>query len=307
MGDCTTRHHSAAYDGDWRWTLALPAGFVMLWSTGFIGARLGLPWIEPMTFLALRMALATLLLCGVALLTRAPWPRGTTAVAHTAIAGLLVHGCYLGGVFWAIDRGQAAGVTAILVALQPLLTATLVGPVLGERVSRGQWFGLLLGFVGVGLVIASRLDGGTATGETLTATLVALLGITLGTLYQKRFCPATDLRTGGTIQYAAAGLVLGGLALTLESNRIVWTGELIFALAWLVLVLSVGAIGLLFVLIRHGAASRVAALFYLAPPLTVIAAWLLFDERLGVGALLGLGIVVAGVALVQRAHPVADP
>ena len=289
------------------WTLVLPGAFIVLWSTGFIGARLGLPWIEPMTFLALRMGLATALLFAVALATRAPWPRGARAVTHTAIAGLLVHGCYLGGVFWAIDRGQAAGVTAILVALQPLLTATLVGPLLGERVTRLQWLGLLLGFAGVGLVIASRLGDGTATAETLAATLVALLGITFGTLYQKRFCPVTDLRTGGTIQYAATGMVLTALALSLERGAITWTGELVFALAWLVLVLSVGAIGLLFLLIQHGAASRVAALFYLAPPFTVVLAWLLFDEHLGAEALLGLAIVVAGVALVQRARPAATP
>lgn len=288
---------------EWAWTLALPASFVMLWSTGFIGARLGLPYIEPMTFLAIRMLLATGLLFAVALLTRAPWPGSARAVAHTAIAGLLVHGCYLGGVFWAIDRGQAAGVTAIFVALQPLLTATLAGPLLGERVSRGQWIGLLLGFAGVTLVISSRLQGGTASSATLISTTVALLGITLGTLYQKRFCPVTDLRTGGAIQFAATGLVFTGIAAATETGQIIWTGELIFALAWLVLVLSVGAIGLLFLLIQHGAASRVAALFYLAPPLTVVMAWGLFDERLAPSALAGLVVVVIGVALVQRARP----
>ncbi|AGY91487.1 hypothetical protein SPICUR_02365 [Spiribacter curvatus] len=288
---------------EWAWALALPASFVMLWSTGFIGARLGLPYIEPMTFLAIRMLLATGLLFAVALLTHAPWPGSARAVAHTAIAGLLVHGCYLGGVFWAIDRGQAAGVTAIFVALQPLLTATLAGPLLGERVSRGQWLGLLLGFAGVSLVVSSRLQEGTAGSATLISTTVALLGITLGTLYQKRFCPVTDLRTGGAIQFAATGLVFTGIAAATETGRITWTGELVFALAWLVLVLSVGAIGLLFLLIQHGAASRVAALFYLAPPLTVVMAWGLFDERLAPSALAGLVVVVIGVALVQRARP----
>ena len=275
----------------------------MLWSTGFIGAVLGLPWIEPMTFLALRMLLAAGILGAVALATRAPWPPNSRALLHTAVAGLLVHGCYLGGVFWAIDRGQAAGVTAILVALQPLLTATLAGPLLGERVSRVQWLGLLVGFAGVALVIISGLEASTATPATIVSTLIALLGITAGTMYQKRFCPVTDLRTGGTVQYLATALVLGTLALTTETNQITWHGELIFAMAWLVLVLSVGAIGLLFLLIRHGAASRVASLFYLAPPMTVLIAWWLFDERLAPLALVGLVIVVVGVVTVQRARP----
>jgi drug/metabolite transporter (DMT)-like permease len=284
------------------WTVALPAGFVALWSTGFIGARLGLPYIEPLTFLTIRMLLATVLLLLIAAITKAPWPRGRHALLHTAMAGLLVHAAYLGGVFWAIDLGQAAGVTAILVALQPLLTATLAGPLLGEHVGRMQWFGLTLGFAGVALVISSRMGSGTASAGTLTASAIALLGITLGTLYQKRFCPETDLRTGGTVQYAVSGLVFASLALLTESQTITWSGELIFALAWLVLVLSVGAIGLLYLLIRHGAASRVAALLYLAPPLTVITAWLLFDEQLAPRALVGLAIVVCGVALVQRGY-----
>jgi drug/metabolite transporter (DMT)-like permease len=272
----------------------------MLWSTGFIGARLGLPHIEPLTFLALRLLIAAALLSAIAALTRAPWPRTPRAIAHTAVAGLLVHAAYLGGVFWAIDRGQAAGVTAIMVALQPLLTATLAGPLLNERVGRWQWLGLMLGFIGVGLVITSRLEGGQISASSLSATAIALMGITLGTLYQKRFCPLSDLRTGGSIQYLVSALVLSVLALLTESQVINWTGELIFAFAWLVLVLSLGAVGLLFALIRHGAAARVASLFYLAPPLTVIMAWLLFDEQLSAMALVGLGVVVVGVALVQR-------
>ncbi len=256
-----------------------------------------------MTFLAIRMLLAAVLLLTLAVIMRAPWPRTPTAIVHTAVAGVLVHACYLGGVFWAIDRGQTAGVTAILVALQPLLTATLAGPLLGERVTPRQWLGLLLGFVGVTLVITARVEGGVTNAATLTTTTIALVGITLGTLYQKRFCPLTDLRTGGVIQYAVCGLVFFTLAGLTETRQITWTGELIFALAWLVLVLSVGAVGLLYLLIRHGAASRVASLFYLAPPVTVFTAWLLFDERLGPAALIGLAVVVAGVALVQTRSP----
>lgn len=258
------------------------------------------PYIEPLTLLSIRFVIAAALLGLIALITRAPWPRCPRMALHIAVAGFLVHATYLSGVFIAIDLGQAAGVTAILVALQPLLTATLVGPMLGEQVTRWQWLGLFLGLVGVLLVISGRIEGGIITPGTLAASAFALIGITLGTLYQKRFCPQTDLRTGGTIQFAASALVLIPAALLLETQTIIWTGELVFALAWLVLVLSVGAIGLLYTLLRRGDASRVASLFYLAPPFTVLLAWWFFGEKLGPSALLGLGVVVLGVALVQR-------
>lgn len=281
------------------WRLTMPSLFIVLWSTGFIGARLGLPYAEPFTFLSLRMLVASLLLLAVALVMRAPWPTSRTAAAHIAMAGLLVHGIYLGGVFWAIGHGLAAGVAAIIVCVQPLLTAALAGAFLGERTLPRQWLGLLLGLAGVALVVSSRLQVGTATAVGIAGALVALVGITLGTLYQKRFCPGTDLRTGGTIQYAVSGVVLLALALGLESMTIRWTGEFVFALAWLVLVLSVGAVGLLFALIRRGAAAKVASLFYLAPPFTVVLGYLLFDEVLDAQALIGLSVVVAGVALVN--------
>ncbi|WP_216643617.1 DMT family transporter [Spiribacter salilacus] len=279
---------------------ALPGAFVLLWSTGFIGARLADPYIEPLTLLAIRMVIAASLLAVIALVTRASWPESLRMALHIAIAGLLVHATYLSGVFIAINLGQAAGVTAILVALQPLLTATLVGPLLGEQVTRWQWLGLILGLLGVIFVISGRIEGGIITAGTLAASLFALIGITLGTLYQKRFCSHADLRSGGAIQFAASAIVLIPAALLLETQTIEWTGELIFALAWLVLVLSVGAIGLLYTLIRRGDASRVASLFYLAPPFTVLLAWLFFGEQLGPSALLGLAVVVMGVALVQR-------
>lgn len=286
------------------WRLAMPGLFVLLWSTGFIGARLGLPHAEPFTFLALRMLLAAGLLAVLAALTRAPWPSGPAAAAHTAVAGLLVHGIYLGGVFWAIDRGLAAGVTAIIVSVQPLLTAALAGAVLGERIRPRQWAGLVLGLAGVALVVSDRISLGGATVENVASALVALAGITGGTLYQKRFCPATDLRTGGVIQFLVTAAALYALALVLETRHIQWTGEFLFALAWLVLVLSLGAIGLLFALIRHGAAARVASLFYMAPPFTALFGYLLFDETLQGRALAGLAIVVAGVAMVNLgAHP----
>ncbi|WP_018718451.1 DMT family transporter [Arhodomonas aquaeolei] len=281
------------------WRVAMPALFVVLWSTGFIGARLGLPHAEPFTFLTTRMLAASVLLAAVAVITRAPWPDTARGTGHIVVAGLLVHGGYLGGVFWAIGHGLAAGVTAIIVSLQPVLTAALAGLVLGERVTARQWAGLLLGLAGVVLVVSSRIEGATASAVSLGGAVLALLSITFGTLYQKRFCPATDLRTGGAIQFGACAVALFLPALALETRAIDWTGEFVFALAWLVLVLSVGAVGLLFALIRHGAAAKVASLFYLAPPFTVILGYLLFDERLAPRAIAGLAVVMAGVALVN--------
>lgn len=291
------RRGVGAYESEWK--LAMPGLFVLLWSTGFIGARLGLPYAEPFTFLALRMAIATGLLAAVSVLTAAPWPRTLTGTLHVATAGLLVHGVYLGGVFWAIGQGLSAGVTAIIVALQPLLTAVLAGAILGERLLPRQWLGFVLGLVGVVLVVLSQLSAEGVALVAVAGALAALAGITLGTLYQKRFCPDTDLRSGGTIQYLVSAVALFAMAAAVEDLRIDWTGEFIFALAWLVLVLSVGAVGLLFALIRQGAASKVASLFYLAPPLTAILGYLLFDEALEGLALAGMAVAIAGVALVN--------
>lgn len=280
------------------WLAATPALFVVLWSTGFIGAKFGLPYTEPFTFLAVRLLIAAGLLSLLAWSMRAPWPREPRLIAHITVAGLLVHAGYLGGVFYAIAQGMSAGVVSIIVAVQPLLTAGLAGRLLGERVGPQQWFGLVLGLLGVLLVVWSRLSNEGSL-QALTAALIALLAITAGTLYQKRFCPDSDIRTAGTIQYGSSGLVLLLLAAATESMHIRWTGEFLFALAWLVLVLSVGAVGLLFTLIRHGAASRVASLFYLAPPMTAMFGYLLFRETLSPAALLGLVVVMAGVLLVN--------
>lgn len=288
------------------WLAATPALFVLLWSTGFIGAKFGLPYAEPFTFLAVRLLIAAVLLSLLAWLMRAPWPRQPRLIAHITVAGLLVHAGYLGGVFYAIAHGMSAGVVSIIVAVQPLLTAALAGRLLGERVGLRQWLGLALGLLGVLLVVWSRLSA-EASPPALAAALIALLAITAGTLYQKRFCPNSDIRTAGTIQYVTSGLVLWALAAGFESRQIQWSGEFVFALAWLVLVLSVGAVGLLFALIRHGAASRVASLFYLAPPMTAVFGYLLFHETLSPAALLGLLVVMAGVLLVNLPARAAPP
>ena len=276
---------------------AAPAVFVLLWSSGFIGAKFGLPYAEPMTFLTVRMTLVVALLGLIVLVMRPPWPM-RAGVLHSAIVGLLVHGCYLGGVFVSIDHKLPAGLTALVVSLQPVLTSTLANRLLGERVVLRQWLGLALGIVGVYLVVHGRTEGGAPLSAWAAAT-VALIGMTVGTLYQKRFGGGIDWRTGFFVQYAAAALLFGLGALAFETRQIFWTGEFLFALAWLVFVLSFGAIWLLYFLIRRQAATRVVSLFYLTPPFTALMAWALFDERLALLALLGMGVCVLGVALVN--------
>jgi drug/metabolite transporter (DMT)-like permease len=229
--------------------------------------------------------------------TRPPWPARAGAL-HSAVAGLLVHGCYLGGVFVAIDHKLPAGFVALVVSLQPVLTSTLANRLLGERVAPRQWLGLLLGLIGVYLVVHGRTEGEAPLGAWVAAT-AALVGITIGTLYQKRFGGGIDWRSGFFIQYAAATVLFALGALAFETRQVVWTGEFLFALAWLVFVLSFGAIWLLYFLIRREAATRVVSLFYLTPPFTALMAWLLFDERLAPLALVGMAVCVAGVALVN--------
>ena len=276
-----------------------PLLFVFLRRTGFIGAKYGLPYAEPLTFLLLRYSALVVLLALLALAGRARWPAEARQWLHLGAAGLLIHALYLGGVFVAISQGLPAGVVSLLVGLQPLLTAVFAGVIVGERVSGRQWLGLSLGLTGAILILSGRLSGGFGWAGVLPA-LLALLGITFGTLYQKRFCPHFDWRSGATIQFGAAWLVTLPLAFLNETLQVQWTGEFVFALGWLVLVLSVGAIGLLNHLIRAGTSVNVASLFYLVPPSTAIIAWLIFGETLTWVQLAGLAVAVVGVALVRR-------
>ena len=283
-------------------TALMPLLFVLLWSTGFIGAKFGLPYVEPLTFLSTRYLLVIGLMTALALATRAPWPRSAGQWLHIGVTGLLVHGVYLGGVFIAISHGLPAGITSLVVGLQPLLTALGAGWLLGEQVRPRQWLGLVLGFGGVTLVVGSKL-GGVAAGDfgaMLLPALLALLGITVGTLYQKRYCPSFDLRTGSVIQFVPTLLLTAAVARATETMQITWSGEFMFALLWLVLVLSLGAISLLNLLIRSGGAVNVASLFYLTPPCTALIAWAIFGETLALTALAGMVIAVAGVALARR-------
>lgn len=281
---------------------SMPILFVILWSTGFIGGKLGLPYAEPLTFLTIRYALVIALMVPLALLTRAAWPNNPRQWMHIAVTGLLVHGMYLGGVFSAIGAGLPAGIAALIVGMQPLLTALGAGWLLGERVIGRQWVGLALGFIGVAMVVASKGADAAFSGHLgamLVPALLALAGITAGTLYQKRFCPSFDLRTGSVIQFIPTFVVTGLIAWNTESMGVQWSGEFVFALLWLVVVLSLGAITLLNLLIRSGNAVNVASLFYLTPPTTAVMAWLLFDELLAPLALAGMAVAVAGVWLAR--------
>ncbi|MDZ4251684.1 MAG: DMT family transporter [Sulfuritalea sp.] len=278
---------------------SVPLLFVLLWSTGFIGAKLGLPHAEPLTFLLIRYLLVLALMTLIALAMRAPWPRDARQWFHIGVAGLLVHGVYLGGVFMSISKGLPAGVASLVVGIQPLLTAVGAGWLLKEAVLARQWFGLVLGFVGVAMVVSGKLGSGFGL-DALWPALAALAGITVGTLYQKRFCPSFDWRTGAIAQFLPTAIATAIVVNLTEDFRVEWAPEFIFALSWLVLVLSLGAISLLNMLIRRGSAVNLASLFYLVPPCTALIAWLLFDERLAGMALVGMALAVWGVYLARK-------
>jgi drug/metabolite transporter (DMT)-like permease len=278
---------------------AAPVLFVLLWSTGFIGARYGLPYIEPLTFLAVRMAFVVLIMAAIAIIGRARVP-DAREVQHALVAGSLVHGLYLGGVFTAISQGVPAGISALIPGLQPILTSTIANRFMGERVTAIQWFGLVLGLLGVVLVMHDRqiILAGSLLGW--IASFLSLIGITLGTLYQKRYCGAIDWRTGNLVQYIGAAVLFALGAFTFETREIHWSGELIFALAWLVLVLSIAAVGLMYWLIRRSAATGFASLFYLVPAVTALFAFLLFGERLDGVSIFGMVLCAGGVVLANR-------
>jgi drug/metabolite transporter (DMT)-like permease len=282
---------------------AAPSIFVLLWSTGFIGAKLGLPHAEPFTFLSLRMLVTLAILGTIAALFVRNWP-SRQAFGHSMVTGIFVHAVYLGGVFFAISRGMPAGVAALVVALQPLATAFVARFMLGERLTPIQMGGLVAGLFGVLLVIWPKLSSvGSATGinaVTLSAVFASVIGISLGSVYQKRYVAGIDIRVGTLAQYSGALIPLGILSLTTESQVIDWTPEFVFALAWLVIVLSIGAIFLLMLLIRTNTASGTASFFYLVPGATSVMAYVLFGESLVPIQLAGMVIVMAAVAIATR-------
>lgn len=285
-----------------------PAVFVLLWSTGFIGARYAMPHSEPFTFLALRYAVALAILVPFASIVAAPWPRRRPAL-HAMIAGSLIHGVYLGGVFYAVRHGLSAGIAALIVGLQPILTTILAANFLSETIRPRHWAGLVLGLAGVGLVILPKLEVDASFRlETLAPVFLSAIAISAGTVWQKRFVGGVDLRTGTALQYLGALLPTLVLAVSTETMRLDWTGELVFALAWLVLVLSIGAVFLMLYLIREGAVSSVASLMYLVPGVTAILAFILFGETLSLIQLAGMTIACLGVAAAtRRRSPKAVP
>jgi drug/metabolite transporter (DMT)-like permease len=277
---------------------AAPALFVLLWSTGFIGTKYALEGAEPLTMQALRMTLVVIVLGVGAALMRPVWP-DRAGVMHSIVASMLVHGFYLGGTAVAIAHSVPAGLSALIPGLQPVLTSTLANRFLGERVTKLQWLGLLLGLTGVVLVLHNRnFEGQSLIGW--AASGVSLVSITVGTLYQKRFCSHIDWRAGNLIQFIAVTVFFAIGALLFETRVVNWTPTFVLATAWLSVVLSVGTIALLYWLIRHSAATQVASLFYLVPGVTALMAWVLFDERLDALAIAGMVVCAAGVVLVNR-------
>ena len=289
---------------DARYAALAPSLFVLLWSTGFIAAKYGLPYAPPLSFLFFRFVAVAALMALVCVATGVRWPSRPAEYVNVAIAAWLVHGLYLGGVFVALSKGLPAGTAAMLVGLQPIVTVFLARVWLGEAVVARQWAGLALGLAGVWLVVRHKVSL-DADPVALAALAVALAGISVGTLWQKRHASHVDLRAGAAIQFAACAIVYLPLVLLLERpGDVRWTPEFLFALGWSVVVLSVGAISLLYWLLRHGAAAGVARLFFLVPPVTALMAFAMFDERLDAVAIAGMVVIVVAVAL---ARPAARP
>lgn len=283
------------------WLRAMPALFVLIWSTGFVVARYAMPHAPPLTFLCWRYALSIVCFAVWIGAAKAPWPRGRVQWLHLAVAGLLMHAGYLGGVWAAVKAGMSAGAVALVAGLQPVLTALWIasrGPS-AQRVTPGMWAGLLIGFAGLVLVVWRKLGVGEVSAGSFALAVLALASITTGTLYQKRFVAPGDVRTANLVQLAAALAASLPFAL-LEREPLRLHPELVGAMAWSVLVLTLGGSSLLFVLIQRGAATRVTSLFYLVPPCTALMAWMLFGEALTPSVLAGLVLTAAGVWLVVR-------
>lgn len=287
------------------WARLIPFVFVVLWASGFVGARFGLQYAEPATLLSLRMIANVALFLLLIVLLRRRLPRGK-ALLHSGVVGLFIHGFYLGGTYFAIHLGMPAGLSSLLVGLQPILTAFLLVVFTQHSFKPSQWLGLVIGFAGISLVLMGKMDWQSEQHKTLAVAvcLVSLIGITLGTLYQKRFCQGVDMVGGATVQYFAAGLLFVPVALTFETNVIVWSPAFIMTLVWMVVVLSCIAILLLLYMVENGVASSVASVFYLVPPVTAIQAWLMFGESFDAMGVMGFVLAALAVFLVTKAPTV---
>lgn len=293
----------------WYSTL-IPLLFVFLWSTGFIGAKLGLPYADPLTFLFIRMWMAATLFYLAVSISKSNWTLTPREMFHATVVGILFHALYLGGVFVAISLGTDAGFSALIVSMQPLLTVLLAYLFLSERMNAAKLIGIGLGLAGAALVIMSKKTSGQVTTAVslltdssligLTLCLWSLLAISVGTIYQKKFCAQIDLLPSACIQYVAAASLLLPMAIITEPMKVVWHSKFALALLWLVLALSLGAVLLLLLLIRRNNAGNVASLFYLVPPFTAIEAWILFGETVSLMDIAGIALIVSGVALVLK-------
>jgi len=282
-------------------TRSAPLLFVFIWGTGAIVARLVAPYSEPLTFLLLRYGLSIAVLAGAALAMRAPWPATPRSWRDAMVAGVLLHGLYLGGMFWAVSTGTPAGIAALIAGLQPLATGLLVGPLLGEHVSRQRWTGIVVGLVGATLVIAPKLGVGRGLEPIpLLVCVLAMMSMTVGTIWQKRTGNAGDLRTSTVVQYVGAALVTLPVAYLVEQGRIDPNLSFGLGLLWAVFGLSIGGIGFLLFLIRRGAVAGVASLFYLVPPVSALLAYLLFAETLAPVQILGMAVAVIGIAITSK-------
>jgi drug/metabolite transporter (DMT)-like permease len=285
------------------WLSPIPILFVLIWSTGFIVAKFGLPFAPPLTFLILRCCGALVFLIPCVLIWKAPWPN-TAARGHIAVAGLLLQAGYLSGVWTAIKLGMPAGLAALIVGMQPILTAAFA-PLIGEKVRPRQWLGLVFGLTGVALVVAAKISLVGLSPAAIVASLLALVAITAGTMYQRHYCPRFDLRTGTVIQYAASAALILPFAIWVEGfslplTTVEWTPRFIGALLWSVLALSIGAIFLLFKLLGRSDATQVTSLLYLTPPTTAIMAWIMFGEVFNLLGMLGMAVAVMGVIFVVK-------
>lgn len=281
---------------------ALPLLFIAMWSSGYVVGKLAVPYAGPFTLLSLRFGVAALLLLVLALAARAPWPGSARQLGHLVVVGLLIQALQFSGLYTALKLGVPAGEAALIVGIMPVLTALGAGLFLGEKTGARQWLGMAAGVFGVVLVVWHKLGPGTAGAGAYAAAVVSLLGITFGTLYQKRFCTGMDLRTGGFVQLAVATLVALPLALRLEDFAVQWTPTFLFASGWLSVVNSIGATSLLFILMRKGEAAKVASLFYLIPGVTALMAFAVLGETLGPMSLVGFAATAGAVWLCTRSR-----
>jgi len=283
-------------------SLALPLLFIAMWSSGYVVGKLAVPYAAPFTLLTLRFGLGAALLLLIALATRAPWPSSRKAVGHLVVVGLLIQALQFSGLYTALKLGVSAGESALIVGTMPVFTALGAALMLGERANAKQWLGMAGGVLGVLLVVWHKLGAGTASIGAYACAAVALAGIALGTLYQKKYCAGMDLRSGGFVQLAVATLVALPLSLGLEGFDVRWTPTLVFASGWLSIVNSIGATSLLFILMRKGQASKVASLFYLIPGVTALLAFAVLGETLNALSLAGFVATGAAVWLCTRAR-----